>query len=182
MLIYIHGFGSSGEGVKAKLFREYFKEEGFIAPSLSYIPNLAIQTLEELVESYGRNVTFIGSSLGGYYALYLANKYKCKVVLINPSIKPYITLKKVLGNAPSFYDRSSFLWMDSHIESLYKYEVKASKEENIMLLLQKGDATLDYKEAINKLPNAKSIVEDGGSHSFDDVQRHFKEIKDFFNS
>ena len=45
MIIYIHGFGSSGEGHKAKQFREYFKDDGFIAPSLSYIPDLAIKTL-----------------------------------------------------------------------------------------------------------------------------------------
>ena len=51
MIIYIHGFGSSGEGHKAKQFREYFKDDGFIAPSLSYIPDLAIKTLEELIES-----------------------------------------------------------------------------------------------------------------------------------
>ena len=52
MIIYIHGFGGSGEGSKAKLFREYFKstEDGFIAPSLSYVPELAINTLEELMQ------------------------------------------------------------------------------------------------------------------------------------
>lgn len=36
MIIYIHGFGGSGNGNKAKVFREYFKSigEDFIAPSL----------------------------------------------------------------------------------------------------------------------------------------------------
>ena len=86
MTIYIHGFGGSGEGVKAKLFREYFKDkkEGFIAPSLSYIPELVIKTLEELIESYNSDVTLIGSSLGGYYAIYLSQKYSLKTVLLNP--------------------------------------------------------------------------------------------------
>jgi len=182
MLIYIHGFGSHGLGSKANAFRNYFKdkEEAFIAPSLSYVPDLAIQTLEELIESYDA-VKLIGSSLGGFYTLYLAQKYGLKAVLINPSIYPYVTLKKVLGESPSFYDESHFQWMDSHLEMLKKYKTDSVIEEDIMLLLQKGDETLDYKEAEAKLLNSKQIVEEGGSHSFDGVERYFDEVDDFLN-
>ena len=49
MIIYIHGFGSSGHGGKATLFKDQFKEE-IILPSLSYVPSLAIHTLEQLIE------------------------------------------------------------------------------------------------------------------------------------
>lgn len=181
MIIYIHGFGSHGLGSKARSFKPFFKEkkEAFIAPSLSYIPDLAIQTLEELIESYD-DVKLIGSSLGGFYALYLAQKYGLRAVLINPSIYPYITLEKVLGKVSGFYDGSHFEWMQSHLEMLKKYETDLSLQENIMLLLQKGDETLNYKEAETKLPNAKQIVEEGGSHSFDGIERYFVEVDDFF--
>lgn len=182
MLIYIHGFGSSGEGHKAKQFREYFKKEGFIAPSLSYIPDLAIKTLEELIESYGGNVTLVGSSLGGFYALYLCQKYRVKIVLINPSVYPFVTLRKVLGDAPSYYDTSTFTWMESHIEMLKKYETKSVDEAKVMLLVQKGDETLDYQQALNRLQNSKHLIEDGGSHSFDDIERHFGTIKEFLST
>ena len=180
MIIYIHGFGSHGLGSKANAFRNYFKDkkEAFIVPSLSYIPDLAIQTLEELIESYN-DVKLIGSSLGGYYALYLVEKYRLKAVLINPSIYPYVTLKKVLGEAPSFYDESHFSWLPSHLDMLKKYETVPVKQKNIMLLLQKGDETLDYEEAVKKLPNAKQIVEEGGSHSFDGVERWLVEVEGF---
>lgn len=181
MIIYIHGFGSSGYGHKAQQFREYFKGEAFIAPSLSYIPDLAIKTLEELIESYDGNVKLIGSSLGGFYSIYLSRKYNVQAVLINPSIHPYITLQKVLGNAPSFYDESSFTWMNSHIETLQQYKVDHVNQKKIITLLQKGDETLDYKEAVKKLPHSKLVIEEGGSHSFDAVERHFQMIEDFFN-
>ncbi|HIP11485.1 MAG TPA: hypothetical protein EYG73_02080 [Arcobacter sp.] len=49
MIIYIHGFGGSGQGSKAKIFREYYKNKSFIAPSLPYVLALAIQTLDELL-------------------------------------------------------------------------------------------------------------------------------------
>ncbi|MFT5662557.1 MAG: putative esterase YcpF (UPF0227 family) [Sulfurimonas sp.] len=183
MVIYIHGFGSSGEGAKAKLFRKYFRDNGvgFIAPSLSYIPELAIKTLEELVESYNGEVQLIGSSLGGFYSIYLSHKYDVKAVLINPSIYPYKTLPKVLGNAPSFHDESSFTWMQFHIDSLKNYEVTSPVQENFMLLTQKGDETLNFQEAIDKLPNATLVVEEGGNHGYVGIERHFKSVESFLS-
>lgn len=182
MIIYIHGFSGSGEGSKARAFRKYFKNKGdsFIAPSLSYIPDLAIKTLEELINSYNGDVELIGSSLGGFYTLYLADKYKLKAVLINPSIYPFITLNKLLGNAPSFYDDSSFTWMESHLEMLKKYEIREQSQSDLMLLVQKGDEVLNYKEAVDKLSDAKIIAEEDGSHGFEGIDRHFAEVRMFF--
>ena len=181
MIIYIHGYGGSGEGVKAQLFREYCTSRNipFIAPSLSYVPDLAIKTLEELIESYGRNVQLIGSSMGGYFSIYLANKYKLKAVLLNPSIFPYITLKQTLGLAPNFYDESKFEWNENHLDMLRKYDIKDSMQFNFMLMVQKGDTVLDFQEAVDKFCKATLVVEEGGSHSFDDIQTHFPKIEKF---
>jgi len=181
MIIYIHGFGSNGEGSKAKAFRKYFKsiEEDFIAPSLSYVPALAIQTLEELIESYDE-VKLIGSSLGGFYTMYLGDKYNLKSVVINPSIFPYVTLEQCLGQTPNFYDQSTFEWNKAHIEMLKNYKTKIKNQQNFMLLSQKGDELLDYKEAVDKLLKASLHVEEGGSHSFEKIERHFENIKKFF--
>ena len=183
MTIYIHGFGGSGEGVKAKLFREYFKNIGklFIAPSLSYVPELAIKTLEELIESYD-DVTLIGSSLGGYYSIYFSQKYNIKASLLNPSIHPTITLKNSIGNAPSFYDLSSFKWGQTHLAMLGNIKTKVEKPELIMLLVQKGDDLLDYREALMYLPSSHQIVEDGGSHSFEGIEKQFENIVEFLHN
>jgi len=182
MTIYIHGFGSSGQGGKAVEFREYFKSIGepFIAPSLSYVPRLAITTLEELVESYD-NVTLIGSSLGGYYAIYLAEKYGLKTVLINPAVQSVSTLAHAAdlkGLACNYFDGSSFTWNELHVEMLQNYSVEANSKD-YLLMLQKGDEVLDYKSAIEKLPNARLILEEGGHHSFEKIERHFESIREF---
>ncbi|MFT7005286.1 MAG: putative esterase YcpF (UPF0227 family) [Sulfurimonas sp.] len=184
MIIYIHGFGSNGFGSKAKSFRKYFKniDENFIAPSLSYIPELAITTLEELIDSYDGDVKLIGSSLGGFYSIYLAQKYNLKAVLINPAIFPHITLKRVLGSAPSFYDDSSYEWKESHLEMLKNYETDVINQDNFMLLTQKGDELLDYKEAVDKFSDAKLFVEEGGNHGFNGIERHFKNIENHFKA
>ncbi len=180
MIIYIHGFGGSGKGGKATEFRDYFKSEKipFIAPSLSYVPDLAVSTLEELIESF-EEVSLIGSSLGGFYTIHLVSKYNLKAVLINPSIYPWVTLKRSLGNAPNFYDGSNFEWKESHLEMLKTFESKNPKDENFMLLVQKGDELLDYGEAVRKLPNSLHVIEDGGNHSFEGIDMHFKRVKEF---
>lgn len=180
-IIYIHGFGSSGFGVKAELFRQYFKGRGvrFLAPSLSYVPQLAIQTLIELAE-YCENPVFIGSSLGGFYSLYLANRFDTKAVLINPALYADSTLRRhIKGYATNFYDLSRFEWNDKHLSMLKGYKVDTPKEENLFVLLQKGDDILDYKDVLELLPNAKRVVEEGGSHSFDGIERYFAQIEAF---
>ncbi len=180
MIIYIHGFSSHGYGGKAKMLRAYFsdKKESFIAPSLSYVPELAIQTLEELVTTCD-DIKLIGSSLGGYYAMYLAEKYDLKAVLINPAMHSAKTLSRMLGQAPNFYDGSLFEWKTSHLEMLKKYETEVSDQSKIMLMVQKGDDVLDYREAVEKLADAKQIVEEGGDHGFVGADRYFDEIKSF---
>ena len=182
MILYIHGFGSSGEGGKASLFRDYFASQGmpFIAPSLSYVPALAMGTLEELIGSYDE-VTLIGSSLGGYYSLYLAEKYGLNAVLINPAVASAKTLQRAVdleGNAKNYYDGSSFEWNSGHLDMLASFET-VENSASYLLLLQKGDDVLDYKDALDKLPHARLVLEEEGSHTFEDIARHFEMIRDF---
>lgn len=173
MIIYIHGFASSGYGGKATLFREYFEEE-VIAPSLSYVPNLAIDTLEQLIElllEKGENVGLVGSSLGGYYSIYLANKYDLKAVLINPAIYPYKTLDKI-GMAMNYFDGTSFEVTTEHINYL-------KNQENFLTLLQTNDEVLDYNEAVEKLSKSDLVIEEGGNHSFENIESYFRKIGSF---
>ena len=185
MIIIIHGFGSAGRGGKAMLFREYFKSIGepCIAPSLSYVPELAIDTLEQLIESYDEEVTLIGSSLGGFYSIYLAEKYGLKAVLINPAVDSSKTLKHILemgGRARNYYDNTEFTWNENHVKMLQNYTVDSVNSGHYLLLLQTGDDVLDYREAVAKLPKAERIIEEGGTHPFQGVERHFERISRFF--
>ncbi len=181
--IYIHGFGGSGLGRKASAFRERYKllKKAFIAPSLSPIPDLAVSTLEELINSYKEEVNLIGSSLGGYYALYLADKYNLKAVLLNPAVNPVDTVSSILKENPRYYEQYGFILKQEHINMLEKYKTNIKKPENILTLLQTGDELLDYKEAENLLKETNIIIEQGGSHFFDDLEKQYKTIEEFFN-
>lgn len=181
MILYIHGFGGSGEGTKATLFKTLFKDLGVLAPSLPTHPNLALKTLEELIGALLRHekVSLIGSSLGGFYAQVLSAKFNLPAVLINPATEPYITLRRALGNAPHFYDNSTFLWQEAHLEALRQKEGPFNPK-NFLVLLQKGDEVLDFRKALAKYDGAAFSVEEGGDHSFAGVERHAGAIRAFF--
>jgi len=184
MIIYIHGFASSGFGSKAKLFKEKF-EEDILLPSLSYIPSLALNTLEQIIEmllARNEKVNLVGSSLGGFYCIYLSNKYKIKAVLINPAIYPSKTLEKI-GMQTNYYDNSSFEVKKEHLNFLKSMEqdnIKSKKD--FLVLLQKEDEVLNYKEAELFLKGSALHIEEGGNHSFENIQRYFKTISDFFKA
>lgn len=176
--IYIHGYGGSGKGTKASLFRSHFLDT-ILTPSLSYVPDLAIDTLKQLIEQMidHSQVTLIGSSLGGYYATYLSEHYGLKAVLINPSTEPYHTLKSVSGF--NYYDESRFEWNAQHVESLKAYEVDTITPQQYLVLLQMGDELLDYRLAQRKYEEATIIVDEGGNHSYENIESKFSIIESF---
>jgi predicted esterase YcpF (UPF0227 family) len=182
MIIYIHGFAGNGLGTKARLVREHFKTEA-IAPSLPYVPDLALDSLKQLIEGtiVHEPVHLIGSSLGGFYAIHLAETYNLKAVLVNPSIEPCKTLTPCIGTVTNFYDSTTFEWSERHVESLKRMKIKTiTNPARFLLMLQTGDETLDYRIAKEKLLGARTIIEEGGSHTFDGFENHFDTIKNFF--
>lgn len=187
MIIYIHGFASSGFGHKPQEFKKYFKYE-IITPSLSNIPILAIHTLEDLIEvllKKGEKVSLIGSSLGGFYSLYLANKYNLKAVLINPALNPKKTLNRFysFGLIKNYFDGSKFEITKEQLQSLENFEVMLIQNpKNIIALIQKGDEVIDYKESIEILKDCEILLEEGGNHTFFDINKHFLKIDDFFSN
>lgn len=186
MIIYLHGFASAGFGVKAQKFLEYFEDE-LITPTLPTIPNLAMATMEQIIEAFinrGIKISLIGSSLGGFYALYLANKYDLKAVLINPAVTPWLTLESYRKDeeemAISYYDNSRFEFNYSHVQSLRNYEVVMLKNpDNILTLLQTDDEVLDYTDAAEKLEETNLEIEEGGNHSFTGIERYFRKVSTF---
>lgn len=84
-LLYLHGFRSVGLCYKGRELASFAPNS--LTPNLSYVPSLAIAYVESIIQKYGtQNLCLVGSSLGGYYATYLADKYAIKAVLVNPVV------------------------------------------------------------------------------------------------
>jgi len=183
MIVYIHGFGSSGLAKKATILKNYFGSENVFAPSLSHIPKLAIDTLEQFInihkEQEREKIILIGASLGGYYASYLSNKYNLKAVLINPAVKPYEALIKAVPNGINYYDNSNFDFRKEYLNELKELIVEQPNIKKILLLLQKGDELLDYREALEFFDGSTILLEGGGSHNYSDFEAKLNLIQEF---
>jgi len=187
-ILYLHGFNSSPQSHKAQLISQYMQQrqcaEQLLCPQIPAIPEQARLFLEQLVEQTLENhqLNFIGSSLGGYYATYLAEKYSGKVTLINPSVKPYETLKACLGENKFYFDDACWEFNESHIVQLEAMNTEQiSEAQRYLVLLQTGDETLDYREAKVKYKNTECIIEQGGDHSFVELERFIPKIMQFSN-
>ena len=185
-LLYLHGFNSSPQSHKAQLVTQYMADNGcldqLLCPQIPAVPEEAQLFLERLVEETLENhlLNFVGSSLGGYYATYLAEKYSGTAALINPSVKPYETLTAYLGENKFYFQDEVWEFNETHIQQLEAMKVeKLSDEQRYLVLLQTGDETLDYREAELKYENSQCIIEQGGDHSFIDLERFIPEIMQF---
>lgn len=185
-LLYLHGFSSSPQSHKAQLIMQYMRENNtldlLICPQIPSVPEEARLFLEQLVEETLENypLSFAGSSLGGYYATYLAEKYSGSAVLINPSVKPYETLSAHLGENKFYFDEGCWEFDESHIQQLKDMKVERITEpERYLVLLQTGDEILDYREAELKYKNSQCIIEQGGDHSFVGLERFIPKIMQF---
>lgn len=192
MLIYIHGFNSSPASFKASLLKKYAQashiSERLHIPFVPADPARAIETLKTLVEHHLQNrqsqedcpVCLIGSSLGGYYATWLAEQYDCRAVLVNPAVRPYELFADYLGVNTNLYTGEKYELTMEHIEQLRELEVEAiSKPDRYLLMLQTGDELLDYKLAMEKYAAVPSIVEEGGAHEFAGFDRHLETVLAF---
>ena len=185
-LLYLHGFNSSPQSHKAQLVTRYMSDndclDQLICPQIPAVPEEAKQFLEQLVEETLENhsLNFVGSSLGGYYATYLAEKYTGSAALINPSVKPYETLRAYLGENNFYFDEGVWEFDEAHIQQLEVMKVEDITEaERYLVLLQTGDETLDYREAESKYKDSHCIIEQGGDHAFVDLERFIPKIMQF---
>lgn len=186
-LIYIHGFNSAPQSVKAQQTQRYFNDRGsdfgvHIA-EFPPEPKNAMQALERLCDDLQPNqlAGFIGSSLGGYYSLYLHWRYRKPAVLVNPAVRPYELLSDYLGENENLYTGERYLVTSEHMCQLKALDrVAEAQPESLYLLTQTADEVLSYQEACQALGRSKAWIQAGGDHSFVDYPLVLPSIEHFF--
>jgi len=186
MLIYIHGFNSSPASFKARALKQRLEAAGkasaFLCPALPDRPALAISVLEGAVRAArgAQSVVLVGSSLGGYYASYLAEKFSLKAVLVNPAVRPYEGLRALLGPQKNLYTGEAYELTPRHLEELRALDVPLpTRMERYYLMVTTGDEVLDYRVALRKYPGAKQLVVPGSDHGFAEFADHLDSVLDF---
>lgn len=170
MLIYLHGFNSSPGSHKAQLLKRYMTERGlgdqYCCPTLPTLGKRAIAVVEtEISRHPPDSITLVGSSLGGFYSSYLAERHDLRAVLINPAVYPHEGLRAYLGTQRNLHTQRQYELTEEHLrqwEMLYLATVRAQR---YLLLVETGDEVLDYREAVEKYRGARQVVIEGGDHS-----------------
>jgi uncharacterized protein len=185
MLIYLHGFNSSPDSFKANLLRRHLETLGrgteFLCPKLPWQFSRAAALIDSALCSLKTSsVALVGSSLGGYYATYFAEKYGLPAVLINPAVYPYQSLGNYLGAQANLYTGETYVLRAEHMEELKPLEVKRiTRPERYLLLTRTGDEVLDYREAVEKFAGGSQLVIEGGDHAFRDFIHYVQRVADF---
>ncbi|MFC5302198.1 YqiA/YcfP family alpha/beta fold hydrolase [Azospira restricta] len=168
-LLYLHGFRSSPQSWKARLLGAALAERGladrFHCPALSHDPAVAIAQAEAILAEHPA-CTLLGSSLGGYYATWLAEKYGLPAVLINPAVVAPLSLEAYVGPQTNLYSGEVFEFTAAHIATLRALEVPRITPERYWLLVEEGDELLDYRAAVSRYAGCRQTVLPGGDHSF----------------
>jgi predicted esterase YcpF (UPF0227 family) len=170
MLIYLHGFNSSPQSHKAQVLGRYMEERGlgvrYACPALPHQPEQALAVIEtELARAPKGRATLVGSSLGGFYATWFAQKHGLNVVLINPAIHPHRDLRAFLGVQQNLHSGEKYELTEAHLSQWAQLYVTEITPARYLLLVETGDELLDYREAVKKYAGAKQVVVQGGDHT-----------------
>lgn len=185
MILYLHGFNSSGASAKGRYLRERLADIPVLTPSYHYDPARAMDELRHCIEQYRDSVArllLVGSSLGGYYAQHLAHRYRLPMVLINPALLPLATLEDYLGENINYYTGERWTLTSQHLATLRTLDVPAPCADPVpaLLLLDAGDEVLDYRQAQQRYQAcAEVIVYAGGDHAFQHLNEALPLIRAF---
>ncbi len=185
-LIYLHGFASSSASFKAQLIKDFINqsaEHSVFLADLPIDPNQAVAMIEDHIQSLEKeDWAMVGSSLGGFYATYLCEKYQKKGVLINPAVKAQVLLTARLGDNVNYQTGQRFNLTPEHIKQLEGiYLPNLKYPQNFLLLTQTADEVLDYKEGVEYYEGCEQIIIKGGNHGFDDYENYLDKTLAFLS-
>jgi len=171
-IIYIHGFASIGNGEKSKFLQRYY--EGTVtrvfAPDLPPNPTMAVETLIDLVKGLDKEekVVAIGTSLGGFYSLYLNARLGIPAFAINPLVYAS-AIRRHIGTNKNLYTGETFEFKPEYVDAMIEMEKEIFKPnpKNINVYLAKNDETIPYEKTVERLPKEYPIhIYETGSHRF----------------
>ena len=125
----------------------------------------------------------IGSSLGGFYATWVAERMCCKAVLLNPAVDPARDLAHYIGEQTAWHDPTEkFFFKTEFVDELRALEAGPLKtEENYLAIIAKGDEVLNWRAMSARYTQAHLKILEGSDHALSDFDEHLPAILDFLD-
>lgn len=185
-LLYLHGFRSSPSSTKARMtaaaVAEHFADVIWLCPALPASPQQAMEEVLQATAHWPLETTaVIGSSLGGFYATWLAERWDCKAVLLNPAVHPARDLAAHLGDQTVWHDpEQHFIFEARFVDELIAQEItNISKPDRYFAVVAKGDEVLDWREMAGHYPGATIKLLPAGDHALSDYDQHLDAVLSF---
>lgn len=185
MILYLHGFRSTPQSQKARQTAAALAARGkraeFVCPQLPASPAAAAQLVEQLVAGVDpQALTVIGSSLGGYYATWVAERTGCRAALLNPAVRPYDDLARYLGPQTVYGSDEVIEVLPEYMDELRAIDTpRISRPERYLLVAATGDEVLDWRQMSAKYAGAEQIVIQGSDHALSDFADHLPQVLRF---
>ena len=191
LVVYLHGFRSSPNSSKAVKTKEAIKALSTTDnPIHWYCPQLLAspkQSMDMVIEYIQANpvdrLIVIGSSLGGFYANYLAERYQCKAVTLNPAVRAPRELAPHVGVMTAYDSDEPFDFRPEYIDELCALQVEClDRPENYFLIAAKGDELLDWKEMVDFYSGAQQLVLEGSDHGISEYSEYLPQVMRFISN
>ncbi|MGV3742229.1 MAG: YqiA/YcfP family alpha/beta fold hydrolase [Burkholderiaceae bacterium] len=185
MILYLHGFRSSPQSFKTRLIAQRLQELGrgseYCCPQLPGSPREAMALASDIAKQVPvQDLSLIGSSLGGYYAIWLAEQLGCRAVLLNPAVHASRDLANQVGVTTSYHSNEPFEFKAEYIAELSALKTDGiTRPERYFLVAATGDELLDWREMVTELPGAKQKIIEGSDHGLSDFPDYMDEVLAF---
>jgi predicted esterase YcpF (UPF0227 family) len=175
-ILYLHGFRSSPRSFKARVIHGRMtglgRAQQLICPQLPASPKAAIDLCLTLAARHADRLAIIGSSLGGFYATWLAEQFGCRAALVNPAVDPMQNLSRHVGVTTNWHSDEPFEFKPEYIDELAALRVaRITHPERYYLLAATGDEVLDWRDMVRHYEGVHQHVIEGSDHAvsgFDD--------------
>jgi predicted esterase YcpF (UPF0227 family) len=185
MILYLHGFRSSPASFKARVVASKMAELGradeLVCPQLPASPKQAMELAVALIgDTPANQLAIVGSSLGGFYATWLAERFGCRAVLLNPAIEPLKDLDQHVGVTTAWHSDQPFEFRREYIDELRDLAVsKITRPERYFLIAATGDEVLDYRDMVRHYAGARQVVIDGSNHAITEFADYVDDVLAF---
>ena len=185
-LLYLHGFRSSPQSAKARQMAAHVAQHHpgvtFWCPQLPPSPRAAMELVAQGIARWPAGaMAVIGSSLGGFYASWVAHRQRCPSVLINPAVDPARDLARYIGEQTAWHDPAErFHFLPEYIGELQALDVRGHPPAGPELaLIAKGDEVLDWREMAARYAQAEQRIQEGGDHALSNFAQYLPEVAGF---
>ena len=185
-VLYLHGFRSSPQSTKARhmasLVQAKFPNVVWWCPQLPPSPQEAMALVQAGTADWPQeSMGVVGSSLGGFYATWVAEHTGCRAVLLNPAVHAARDLAKYVGEHTAWHDPSStFEFKADYVDELGAWAcTRPKKPANYFAVIAKGDEVLNWREMLGRYPGANIKLLEQSDHALSDFDRHVDEVLNF---